>query len=484
MTLCTILTETIGVNINIVTMTIQKADLAGRPGPTYRALADALADAIGSGRLPAGEHLPPQRDLAYRLEVSIGTVGRAYDLLAQRGLTRGEVGRGTVVLGRTEPLRVASGEVAEVGGLIDLTSNFPSPVPAQAMLGDLLPIEESAVELLADLLRYPNAAGALRHRAAASEWLRHLGLAAEPENTLLTNGTEGALAAAMLALARPGDAILAEQLCYSGLRNLAARLGQQLEPVAMDEHGIVPEALATAVRQRGARLLVISPNLHNPTAVLTPLARREAIVETARALDLLLVEDDVYGPLVPDRPPAFAQLAPERTFYVTSLSKFLAPGLRLGFGHGPVELVRAVTAAQRDLSLGHSPLAGELFTRALRAGAVAEALREQRLEMAERQQLATSLLSGLDIHRQPTSLHVWLRLPPRWSSGEASLAVARTGVLVAPADRFFIGRGAGPQALRISLSAPATRAHLRSALERVASVLAPGASGRETGGLV
>ena len=181
---------------------------------------------------------------------------------------------------------MAAGEAAEVGGLIDLTSNFPAPIPAQASLGDLLPTEESAVELLADLLRYPNAAGALRHRVAACDWLRHLGLAADPECTLLTNGAEGALAAAMLALARPGDAILAEQLCYSGLRSLAARLGQHLEPVQMDEHGIVPDALAAAVRQRGSRLLVLCPTLHNPTAILTPLARREAIVAVARELDL------------------------------------------------------------------------------------------------------------------------------------------------------------------------------------------------------
>jgi DNA-binding transcriptional MocR family regulator len=263
-------------------MTIEVADLAGRPGPAYRALADALGEAIGTGRLAPGEHLPPQRDLAYRLSVSIGTVGRAYDLLAQRGLARGEVGRGTIVLERGEPVRLPVAEGVEpVGGLIDLTSNFPAPVPAQATLGDLLPIQESAVEVLADILRYPDAAGVLRHRRAACEWLRHLGLVAEPERTLLTNGTEGGLAAAMLALARPGDAVLAEQLCYSGVRSLAARLGQHLEPVQMDEEGIVPEALTAAARQRGARLLVLSPTLQNPTAILYPLERRQAIAAIA-----------------------------------------------------------------------------------------------------------------------------------------------------------------------------------------------------------
>src|SRR5215218_2486526 len=153
-------------------MTIQPADLHGRPGPTYRALADAFAEAIEGGRLADGVRLPPQRDLAHRLDVTVGTVGRAYDLLAQRGLTRGEVGRGTYVLARTEPLRVADGG-SDIEGLIDLTSNCPA-----------------------------------RHRAEAAVWLGRLGVVAEPERIVLTNGAEGALTSVLLALARPGDAVL------------------------------------------------------------------------------------------------------------------------------------------------------------------------------------------------------------------------------------------------------------------------------------
>ena len=465
-------------------MTITPSDLLHRPGPAYRALADALADQIGAGRLTPDERLPPQRDLAFRLAVTVGTVGRAYDLLAQRGLVRGEVGRGTFVLGRAEPMAQVRDVAGVSDGLIDLTSNFPAPVDAQARLGDLLPTAESAVDLLAELLRYPEVAGSLRHRASAASWLGQLGLTAEPDRVVLTNGAEGALAAALLALARPGDAILAESLCYSGLRNLASRLGQHLEPVAMDEQGIIPDALSAAARHRGARVLVLSPNLHNPTVILMPAERRAAIADVARELDLLLVEDDVYGPLVADRPPALATLAPERTLYLSSVSKFLAPGLRLGFVSGPGNLVREVTAAQRELSLGHAPLAAELFARASRAGVVAEALQQQRREMGERQRLARDLLVDLETASQPTALHVWLSLPARWSSAEAALALARTGVLVAPAERFFIGRGMAPRALRVSLSAPPTTTHLRGALERIARVLAPDAGTSETGSLV
>ena len=416
--------------------------------------------------------------------MTVGTVGRAYDLLAQRGLVRGEVGRGTYVLGKTAPLGEIDGGAASADGLIDLTTNFPAPTAAQARLGDLLPAQEAAVEVLADLLRYPDPAGIMRHRAAAADWLAHLGVAGEPDRVIITNGTEGALAMTLLALARPGDAVLAEALCYVGLRNLAARLGQHLEPVAMDELGLVPEALAAAARQRGARVLVVSPNLHNPTAILMPIERREAIVAVAREHDLIIVEDDVYGPLVPDRPAALAALAPERTLYLTSLSKFLAPGLRLGFAHGPGNLLSQIVATQRELSLGHAPLAGELFLRAHKAGVVAEAERQQQHEMKIRQRMARELLSGLDLQSQPTALHIWMRLPERWGSAEAALALARTGVLVTPAERFFIGRGAAPRALRISLAGPPTHTHLRSALGRIARVLALDAGTSETGSLV
>jgi DNA-binding transcriptional MocR family regulator len=468
-------------------MTIHRADLANRAGPAYRTVADALAEAIDGGRLTPGDRLPPQRDLAFRLDVTVGTVGRAYDLLAQRGLVRGEVGRGTYVLGRAPASGPIWGEpTAEAAdGLLDLTANFPAPVPAQAKLGELLPSGETAVEVLADLLRYPAVAGAARHRAEAAAWLEGQGLiVADPERLVLTNGAEGGLAAALLALARPGDLVLAEALCYSGLRNLAGRLGQHLEPVAMDGQGIVPEALAAAARHRGARALVLSPNLHNPTSIVMSAERREAIAEASRELDLLLIEDDVYGPLVPDRPTAFAALVPERTLYLSSVSKFLAPGLRLGFLHGPADLVREATAAQRELSLGHAPLAAELFARAHRAGVVAEALGQQRAEMVERQKLAVALLAGLDTRAQPTALHVWLALPDRWTSAEAALAIARAGVLVAPSERFFVGRGAAPRAVRVSLSAPPTRPHLRGALQRIAGVLARAADAGGTGSLV
>ena len=134
--------------------------------------------------------------------------------------------------------------------------------------------------------------------------------------------------------------------------------------------------------------------------------------------------------------------------------------------------------------MGLAPFSGELFARAHKAGLLTLALSQQRIEMRERQQMAARLLDGLELQTQPFALHVWLHLPTRWSSAEAALALARTGVLVTPADRFFIGRGNAPQALRVSLAAAPTRSHLRGALERIAGVLAPDAWSGASGSLV
>src|SRR5262245_26908132 len=133
--------------MNLVTMTIDPAALSTRTGPTYLALADVLSEAIGDGRMAPGSRLPPQRELAYRMKVTVGTVGRAYELLAHRGLTRGEVGRGTYVLARDVEAAPPPVPPGAPSGLLDLTANFPAPVPAQAALGGLLPMEESAVDV-------------------------------------------------------------------------------------------------------------------------------------------------------------------------------------------------------------------------------------------------------------------------------------------------------------------------------------------------
>lgn len=452
-------------------MTIDVAQLTRGSGPVYRRLADALAEAVQDGRLKAGDRLPPQRDLAYRLAVTVGTVGRAYDLLIQRGLARGEVGRGTYVLGTERPPALRIRAEPPDAALIDLTVNEPAPTAAQQRLAGSMAAALGDEALLAGLARYPKTVGLDRHREILAEWLALRGLDPDPARMIVSNGAEGALVTSMLALLRPGDPVLTETLTYPKIKLLAQRLGMRLEPVAMDEDGIIPEALEATARHSGARVAVLTPNLHNPTTAVIPTARREALVEVARRLDLSLVEDDVYGPLLDTVPPPLARLAPERTVYITGASKFLAPGLRLGLIQVAPGLAETMAGLHSLLSLGHTPISAEIFCRALADGTVAAAVAEQQAEMRARQALARAMLTGGELLQRPSGMHAWLRLPDDWTGSAFALTLAREGVLIAASEHFMVGRGAPPRAVRISLSAPRRREQLESALSRIAALL-------------
>ncbi|HEX2478738.1 MAG TPA: PLP-dependent aminotransferase family protein [Geminicoccaceae bacterium] len=452
-------------------MTMWAPGLAGRPGPRYRALVEALAQDIGDGRLPAGTRLPPQRELAYRLGVTVGTVSRAYALAAQRGLVSGEVGRGTFVRDATAPVDRASRASDGAGDAIKLTINAPPDPCYRAVLGERLAALAAGSGAAFDLWGYTPKPGLLEHRAAGARWIGGVGVPAAPERTLLTGGAHQAIVVAFAALARSGDRVLIEALAYSGVCHVAERCGVRLHGLAMDDEGLLPEALAAACRADGARLLFVNPTAHNPTTATMSIARREAIVALARRHDLIVIEDDVYGRLPEERLPPLAALAPERTVYIGSASKSVAPGLRLGVLLCPPQLVQRLADAQHDLFLTCPPLMAELFTQLVRDGTAEQLAARQRQEAMVRQLIAREVLGARAHVAQPTSYHLWLPLPPPWRTAEFIEHVGERGVMVDPATAFAVDRARAPHAVRVSLSAAANHDRLRRGLQVLAEAL-------------
>lgn len=452
-------------------MTIWRPDLAARSGPRYRALAEAIARDIETGTLADGARLPPQRELAYRLGVTVGTVSRAYALVEQRGLVSAEVGRGTFVRAPREPatrtaerLRLETRAEGAPQELIDLTINEPADRGYRQALAATLAELGGLGDALGELLPYVSRAGLARHRAAGVAWLARSGLDADPERLIVTGGAHQAIVTALAGLARPGDVVLAEALSYSGLAAIATSLHLRLEGVAMDAHGMRADALDAACRANGARLVFTNPTLHNPSTTTQPEERREEIVAIARRHDLILIEDDVYGLLREARPPAFAALAPERTVHVTSVSKTVAPGLRIGFLLSPARLYERIADAKYDLFLCQPPLTAEVLARWLADGVADRLLGRQREEAAARQALAAGILDAQSCARDPGGYHVWMSLAAPWRASDFVAAARERGVVVAAGHAFAVGRSHAPQAVRISLSAAPDRAHLAPAL--------------------
>ncbi|MGW2511527.1 aminotransferase-like domain-containing protein [Streptomyces scopuliridis] len=442
--------------------------IEGALGTRAQAIVDAIGADIGAGRLQAGDRLPPQRDLAEALGLSPNTVMRAYSEATRRGYVVGEVGRGTYVrpadaVPQGNPVALAR----RLDGPVDLSRGLPFVGAAgDALSATLTEIVRSGD--LSALLDHGETWG--RHADAGALLLRGLGQAAEAESIVLVNGAQQGISATLLALLRPGDTLLTEQLTYAPLKALAAHLGVRIHALAMDDEGILPDSLEAACRSAAPKLLYCTPTLQTPTTATMSEGRRERIARIAAAHDLVIVEDDVFGCLPESRPLPLAAFAPEHTVLITSVSKSMAPGLRVGYVHAPDRLLPAISAAVAVSSWMSPPLMAEIASRWIEDGTAARLNEAQRSHAARRQDMARELLSGHVHHAQRQGPHVWLVLPEYWTARAFATAAERSGVLVNPAEAFATVT-AVPAAVRLCLSHESSDERVRQGLTIVAALL-------------
>ncbi|MEM1075268.1 MAG: PLP-dependent aminotransferase family protein, partial [Pseudomonadota bacterium] len=331
--------------------TIWQPELSEAIKPKYKAVISSIQSGIESGTLVQGEKLPPVRELAWTLGITPGTVARAYTVLTDSGTLQAEVGRGTFVA--TEQQDEIDDSPIEIDVIAHRTQEDDDPDNVN-MFSPHLPcvgqselirklLEVVAQDPPSGIMHYPSRAGARPAREAVVRWLAGtpLGAFGEKDIVMSHGGQNGLQLIFQTILRGKSPTILIEELAYPGFRRAAELLRAEVVPVAMDEHGVVPQALAEAAQAHDAQIFCTSPEVHNPTGCFTPLARREEIVAVARRHGLQIVEDDCYRMRV-DRAPTYRMLAPERGWYVSSLAKTLTPSLRIGFAIAPEEHTAAL----------------------------------------------------------------------------------------------------------------------------------------------
>ncbi len=452
-------------------MTSWTPDLSSFAGPRYRAIADALAADMQTGRLKPGARLPTHRELAYRLGVTVGTVTRAYAEAQRRGLLEGHVGRGSFLAGPPRPVPGIDTAESDRSGMIELGLAFP-PQPSDELLQRTL-AELSRQNGVARLLSYQPHAGMAHHRAAGAAWIRRHGLEAPPERVIVTAGAQHGLAIAVGALLKPGDLLLSEALTYAGLRSVGELFKLRVKGVAMDEDGLIPEALEEVCRTGEPRALYCMPGLQNPTGTVMPAERRQAIAGILQRYKLALIEDDIYGFLSRDIPP-LSTLVPELGHYIVGTSKSMGPGLRVGFLVVPAGPSTEYIAAMRATTWMASPLVAEIACRWIADGTAARMADTQRALAGERQVLARRRLADFDYRAHPYSFYGMLHLPRPWRAADFVAAAARRGLSLRAAETFAVDQPA-PQAVRLCISClePDT---LNEALERILALLREGLS--------
>lgn len=485
--------------------------------PVYRQIEAWLRGAIADGSLPEGARLPASRTLAADLGVSRVTVSSAYAALESDGLVTSRVGSGTYV---AEALALRGTRQRRDGGPARLAwpawqarierhaaeSTRTAPGPAAPSSGDLLSFTgvgdlrqfdvSGLSAALRDAVRLDGHAalgygsldsGLPRLRRTVARLLASQGLHVDPDDVLVTSGSQQGLALVCQAVARPGDTVLVELPTYDRALDLFASAGLRVVGVPTDDRGMVVEALEPLLRQHQPRLVYTVPNFANPTGACLSAERRRRLLTLVGEYAVALVEDDFAGDLRFEGRalPAVKALDPGGfVVYLGTFSKLLVPGLRLGYlvAEGPVR--DRVEQLKRAHDLTTSPLVQHAVDRFVSVGRYQTHLR--RSVRLGRQRL-DALMAALATHlpqagttRPDGGLFAWVRLDglPDGTTTRSLLTTALAhGVAFTPGDRFFVDPTDGARHLRLNFMV-LTPAEIDEAVRRLARALDdPSASG-------
>jgi GntR family transcriptional regulator / MocR family aminotransferase len=445
---------------------------AGRLGAQ---LAAGLRAAIREGRLTAGARLPSSRDLARDLGVSRGVAVTAYEQLIAEGLLVARSGDGTRVAPLARPDQPGPQPVAPAPppppirhdmqpGQPDL-AGFPRERWAAAIRAVLGTLPHTA-------LAYPDPSGAPELRAELAGYLGRVRAArATPEQVTVLTGVAHGLSTVLRILAEDGHRTFAlEDPTTARQLPMLAAAGMRLVRVPVDDEGIRVADLAAT----GARAVLVTPAHQYPTGVVLSPARRAELIAWARSVDGVVIEDDYDAEFRYDREPVgcLQGIDPGRVVLTGSVSKSLAPGLRLGWAVAPGWLAARLRAYRELTDLGGPVLEQHALAHLIASGAYDRHLRTMRRHYrARRDVLVQALHDRLPqarVQGVAAGLHVYIELPPGSDEEAVVAAMARAGVAVQGAAP--MRSAAGPPALVLGYGA-ANEARLRTCVELLAQVL-------------
>ncbi|KJZ15383.1 GntR family transcriptional regulator [Marinomonas sp. S3726] len=438
----------------------------------YVEIARKIESRIEIGQYSEGSKLPTHRSLADSFSTTAVTVAKAYSLLTEMGLVESFVGRGSYVKKLPQLKQVIQSEREEKD------KNFSILQPCFKEQLSQLQTTFSQIftqQMSAQLFSYREDTGAMVHKEAGRLWCEAYGLeVSRAEQILLCNGAQHALSSLIECYSKEGDYIALEAQTYPGVIAIIKSLGRKPVAVSMDEHGMQAEALDEVCQQFKPSLVVVVPSHQNPTTVTMPKARRQAIAKVIQQHPVWLLEDDIYAFLNQELVPAITNLVPEKSFYISSLSKAISPGLRCGFIKAPQSQVSHVSEYIRTMVWHASAFMFECAQRLIESGMAFEMAAEQKRIAEQRQEIAKQMLSqalpDLTFQCQASSYHIWLTLPPSWQVDSLVQTAKEHGVLVS-SGHFFEAQNQPNHSIRISLMAIADDAVFQSGLKQLVSLI-------------
>ncbi|MET3898430.1 DNA-binding transcriptional MocR family regulator [Devosia sp. UYZn731] len=426
----------------------------------HERLATALVVAIDDGAFKPGERLPTHRRLAERFGVSIGTVTRAVDTLSDRGLVRGEIGRGTFVLERAAP--------SDANDIVDLTINAPPPLLGYEALAEAAEIATRRALRLGNG-GYVDHSGTDTQRGVIAAWLTGTRQTAMTDEIVLTNGAQQGIHLAFAALKDRSATIATEGATFPGAISAAANLGLAMLPVLTDAEGMMPDALDAVLAANQCKIIYTTPVCQNPLGFETGPERRRAISAVAAKNGAVIVEDDIYGLYAAKGRLTYKDIAPEGTIFVTSLSKSLTPLVRLGVMVPPRPMRAGIIKRMRAESWGLPPFVAELSAALIETGAATHVEGQLRDEALVRQLMAQQILNLASLPMPKGAPHIWLPMSPLAAERLARRA-SEAKVRITPPGATQVG-ASSVGGVRLCIMAPPTRSGLERGLTILAGLL-------------
>ncbi|OXS72965.1 GntR family transcriptional regulator [Lysinibacillus sp. KCTC 33748] len=426
----------------------------------YKQLAEYIEKGIADGTFPHDKPLPSERYLASALNLNRSTVVHAYDELESMGLIERTRGSGTTI--SKDIWGITKKRIPSWNRYIEAGSFLPSQPVTQKIRKEAVEhkiINLASGELSEELfpkkilseitstrsfigsLGYDHPQGnEILRTTIAKHVKKRRGIETNPSSILITSGAQQALHLIVQCLLKPGDAIAIEDPSYNYNLPIFKSVGIQIHYLPVDKDGINPEDLELLYKKHRIKMIFLNPYFQNPTGSLLNKKKKEAILDISSKLGIPVVEDDPYSLTAFSGDKISTLKSMDRNgnvLYISSLSKIVASGLRIGWIIGPTSVIERLSDAKQQIDFGHSSytqwvandfLESENFQ--IHIKSLIKELEKRRDKIIE--SLDTYLKNQVEYSIPQGGIHIWCKILKNYNETQLLEESIKRGVIYVP----------------------------------------------------
>lgn len=438
-----------------------RPDKAKLQYPLQESLANYLERDIKNGKLKEHVKLPPQRELADFLDLSLATVTRAYKICEKKGLIYGVVGKGTFV----------SPNVNSPRNIIE--KNIDDNIIEMGITVPFYKHEREIADLVKEIMNEPMSYKYFEYKTSidtkenikvAKKWLKSFGVDAKEDCIAITNGAQNALAIIIMSLFNSGDKIVTDNYTYANFIGLANLLNITLIGIEQDDDGMNIEMLENICKINTIKGIFLMPSCSNPTNKVMKFQKRQKIAEIIKKNDMILIEDGSFAFLTEDKEKPIVSIIPENTIYVNSISKSICPIIRIGYMCYPDKFKEKIEQGICDTNLMNSALNLEIATRILKSRLYEKMIMEKKQIAEYRNKIFDEYFGDISQENNKYSYYRWIPVPSGFTGYDFERMAKQRGVQVYCSERFSVGNIDNTYLVRISICSVEDENKLRKGL--------------------